>query len=96
MSDSSFKSVLTRLDRSLTRQQGIARDLKAQKALIAPRIGELAMAALDRRLTAHLERVEKSLEALQFERSAVIDLIEKSPELPLAGGSGKSSGAGKR
>lgn len=82
----SFKALLVRIDRSIARQQKQVKELQGQRQAIAPRLGEKAMLDLDRALGLHLERVEGTLEALVERRGAVLELIEKSPELPLGPG----------
>jgi hypothetical protein len=81
--EASFASVLERKDKSIRRQQRILEGLKGQRAAIAPRLGEHGIQMLDRSLRLHQERVERSLEEAQAERAVVLELVRKSPELPL-------------
>lgn len=82
---SSFESTLARLDKTLARQKRLAADLEAQRDAIGARKAEPAMGALYRKLGLHLERVRETIAAGELERSAVAELVAKSPELPLGG-----------
>lgn len=84
----SFSQTLARVERSVARNQRTLEQLARERGLIKSRVAEVAMASLDRRLALHEERVRGALAQLELEKTALLDLVARSPELALEPGVG--------
>lgn len=77
-----FEERKRRIELVLKRSERLAERLKGERAAISKRLGEAGVAALDRQLRLHLERVDVRCGELRQELATLNDLIALSPPLP--------------
>lgn len=77
-----FEERKRRIELVVAKSEKLAKRLLAEREALSKRLGEPSIAALDRQLRLHLERVQGRLLELREELGTLNDLIALSPPLP--------------